>query len=86
LIDCPACHEANERPAFVFYAGCRGCPARTIARSQTFCPARQANDSNAPETLRYREMLAQVGGGFVPPVAHSEVMAALKSDAAQQQP
>jgi hypothetical protein len=46
----------------------------------------QANDSNAPETLRYREMLAQVGGGFVPPVAHSEVMAALKSDAAQQQP
>jgi hypothetical protein len=85
LSDCPACQEANERPAFVFYAQCRGCCARTIARSQTFWQARQANDSNSPETLRYREMLAQVGGGFVPAVAHSEVMAAFKSDAAQKQ-
>jgi hypothetical protein len=82
---CPACTAATEAPAFVFYAGCRGCTARTIARSQTFWQARQANDSNAPETLRYREMLAQVGGGHIPPLAHSEVMAAFKSDAAQKQ-
>jgi hypothetical protein len=86
LSDCPACHAAAAGPAFVFYTQCRGCTARTIARSQTFWQARQANDSNAPETLRYREMLAQVGGGFVPSIAHSEVMAAFKSDAAQQQP
>jgi hypothetical protein len=82
---CPACTAATESASYLFYAGCRGCTARTIARSQTFWQARQANDSNAPETLRYREMLAQVGGGFVPAVAHSEVMAAFKSDAAQKQ-
>jgi hypothetical protein len=84
LSACPACTAATEAPAFVFYAQCRGCTARTIARSQTFWQARQANDSNALETLRYREMLAQVGGGHIPPLAHSEVMAAFKSDAAIQ--
>jgi hypothetical protein len=82
---CPACTAATEGSSYLFYAGCRGCTARTIARSQTFWQARQANDSNAPETLRYREMLAAVGGGFTPPIAHSEVMVAFKSDAAQKQ-
>jgi hypothetical protein len=87
VMTCPACQAAATTPHWgAFHAGCRGCCARSIARSHVFFAARQADNTAGPETRKYRQLLEQVGGLHKPPIAHSEVMAAFKADAMNRQP
>lgn len=86
-MSCPACQRAAETPHWgEFFADCRGCCARSIARSHVFWSARQADNVTGPETRKYKQLLEQVGGLHKPPITHSEVMAAFKADAHSHQP
>ena len=77
MADCPACAAAAAGPHYEFHASCRGCCARTIARSPAFFEARSAGR----QTPAYRELLRSVGGLHKPPVEHAEVRAAAEIDA-----
>lgn len=78
---CPACAAAAAAPAYEFRAGCRGCCARSIARSPQAFEARRGGR----QTRAYRALLEQVGGLCDPPVTHAEVVAAHAADAANRQ-
>jgi hypothetical protein len=78
---CLACAEARVTPHWgAFYANCRGCCARSIARSPQFFEAR----STGSQSRKYRALLEQVGGLVKPPVTHDEVRAAFELDAAHR--
>jgi hypothetical protein len=75
---CPACTTAATDPSWgEFIADCRGCCARSIARSPEFFEARKAGT----QTRKYRALLEQVGALVQPPVTHDEVRAAHAADA-----
>jgi hypothetical protein len=75
---CPACTAAATTPHWgVFHAECRGCCARSIARSPQFFEAR----TTGTQTRKYRALLEQIGGLVSPPVTHNEVRAAFEADA-----
>lgn len=76
---CPACTEASRSPNWgIFIAGCRGCCARSIARSKPFFDSR----TTGVQTREYRALLDQVGtkvdGAHV---THADVIAAFNIDA-----
>jgi hypothetical protein len=74
---CQSCAVAAVEPCWSFAMGCRGCCARSIARSPQAFEARKLGQ----QTRGYRELLRQVGGLHVPPIEHSEVVAAYQADA-----
>lgn len=74
---CPACAAAADYPAYVFHANCRGCCARSIARSPQFHAAHKAGI----QTHDYRRILEQIGAQVQPPLTHAEVVAAHAADA-----
>lgn len=68
---CRDCAAAAANPWHGLTAGCRGCVARRLARSQAYRQAREAGDM----TPEYRAELEAAG------LRHSEVTAARKADA-----
>jgi hypothetical protein len=80
--DCPDCTAAAAGTHWEFSADCRGCCARSIARSPQFFEARKAGDKH---DRKYRALLEQIGGLCKPPVTHNEVSQAAASDAALRQ-
>jgi hypothetical protein len=74
-MSCPDCTAASQAGAAWggFTANCRGCCARSIARSPQFHAARKVGGTAGPEVRAYRELLRQIGGLVKPPVEHSEV-------------
>jgi hypothetical protein len=78
---CPACATATERPHWEFRADCRGCCARSIARSPQFFAARKVGGAAGPEVRAYRALLEQVGGLVKPALTHDDVRAAYAADA-----
>lgn len=79
---CQACADAATAPAYVFHANCRGCCARSIARSPQFFEARKAGI----QTRAYRAILEQIGAQVQPPLTHAEVVAAHAADAVAHLP
>jgi hypothetical protein len=74
---CQSCEVAAVERCWSFAMGCRGCCARSIARSPQAFEARKAGQ----QTRAYRELLRQVGGLHKPEITHSEVVAAFRADA-----
>lgn len=79
--ECPDCAAAAIEPHWGFRASCRGCCARSIARSPQFFEARKVGGKAGLETRAYRALLAQVGALFDPPVSHEDVLNAAGADA-----
>lgn len=74
---CAACATAAERVSATFHAGCRGCMARSAARSPQYREARNAGRI----THGYRLLLEQYyGAGCDLAKAHDEVKAAAAAD------
>lgn len=67
---CRHCDEAKEGPCWYFTAGCRGCCARSAARSPHFHESRRRGS----QTSGYRMLLEQFG------LTHAEVRAAHEVD------
>lgn len=61
----------------ILQGDCRGCCARSIARSPQAFEARKAG----VQTYAYRQIVAQIGALVVPPVTHEEVRQAAAADA-----
>jgi hypothetical protein len=80
-VTCPACTAAATTPHWEFFANCRGCCARSIARSPQFFEAHKAGI----QTHAYRRILAQIGALHEPAIAHDEVRQAHAADAANRQ-
>jgi hypothetical protein len=80
--DCPACTAAAEAPHWLFHADCRGCCARSIARSPQAYEARKAGK----QTRGYAELLRQIGGLHKPAITHAEARAAFEADAVNRHP
>jgi predicted nucleic acid-binding Zn-ribbon protein len=76
-MNCNACTTAAERQHYEFFAGCRGCCARSIARSPQYFEARKAGI----QTHAYRRILEQIGAQVTPALEHAEVIAAAAADA-----
>lgn len=76
--ECVDCQAAAREVHHGFRAGCRGCCARSIARSQQAFEARKTG----AQTRGYRGLLAQVGGLVDPKLTHDDVKAAAAADAA----
>ena len=74
---CDACTAASIAPAYVFRFNCRGCCARSIARSPQFHAAHKAGI----QTHDYRRILEQIGAQVSPALTHAEVLQAYSGDA-----
>jgi hypothetical protein len=75
---CPACTSAAQQLHHTFTASCRGCCARSIARSPQAAEARKLGQ----QTRAYRALLEQVGGTVKPPLVHADVTRAWANDKA----
>jgi hypothetical protein len=82
---CQSCEVAAIEPCWSFAMGCRGCCARSIARSPQFFAGRREDNATGPEARKYRELLRQVGGLHKPPITHREVLEAFKADAVNKE-
>ena len=76
--NCPACATAATEVHYEFHASCRGCCARSIARSPQAFEARKTGT----QPRAYRALLEQIGGVCTPALTHGEVKAAAASDMA----
>ena len=74
--DCPACAEAARQESHLFHDGCRGCCARSAARSPQFSAARKTGRLDRP----YRALLEQFD------LTHDEVRAAHQADMLRKEP
>ena len=67
---CEFCAQSAAGPCHGFRFDCRGCAARTAARSQPFAESRAAKK----QTQEYRALIDRLG------VTHDEVIAAARAD------
>jgi hypothetical protein len=74
---CQACDRAAEEPSHDFTATCRGCWARSVARSPLFHAAKDATRDD-PEREAKREAYRALMQRFS--LTHQEVLAALETD------
>jgi hypothetical protein len=82
-VSCPNCTTAAQEGASWggFTMHCRGCCARSIARSPEFHEAR----TTGTQTRKYRAVLQQVGSLVTPPITHDEVRQAHAADAQEKE-